>query len=91
VSDFGISFASGVTSTVIYIILFSLITFLTLAERKRLLKWFFRTLPQDLGQYFKHRQDAIGNALHSWLKGQFKLVGLMFTLNLIGLWIISLF
>jgi len=60
-------------------------------ERKRLLKWFFRTLPQDLGKYFKHRQDAISGALHSWLKGQVKLVGLMFALNFVGLWIISFF
>jgi predicted PurR-regulated permease PerM len=91
VSDIGISFASGVTSVIVYIVLFSLLTFLTLAERKRLLKWFFRTLPKDLGKYFKHRQDAISNALHSWLKWQVKLVGLMFTLNFVGLWIISLF
>lgn len=91
VSMIGISFASSITSSIIFIILFSLLTFLTLLERKRLLKWFFRTLPRDLGKYFKHRQDAIGNALHAWLKGQIKLVGLMFTLNFIGLWIISLF
>ncbi|MFA6080145.1 MAG: AI-2E family transporter [Candidatus Gracilibacteria bacterium] len=91
VSDIGISFASGITSTLVFVILFSLVTFLTLLERKRLLKWFFRTLPQNLGKYFKHRQEAIGDALHSWLKGQTKLVGLMFTLNFVGLWIISLF
>lgn len=48
VSDIGISFASGVTSTIVTIILFSLLTFLTLSERKRLLKWFFLTLPLNL-------------------------------------------
>lgn len=91
VSSLGISFASSITSSIVFIILFSLLTFLTLLERKRLLKWFFRTLPKDLWKYFKHRQDAINNALHGWLKGQLKLVWLMFSLNFVGLWIISLF
>jgi len=33
----------------------------------------------------------VTNAVHSWLKGQLKLSGLMFLLNLVGLWIVSLF
>lgn len=91
VSTLWISFASSITSSVVFLILFSLVTFLTLLERKRLLKWFFRTLPQDIGKYFKNRQDEIWNALHAWLKWQTKLVGLMFSLNFIGLWIMSFF
>lgn len=73
VSNLGLSFASGVTSGAVYIILFVLMTFFTLLERKQLLKWFLRTLPKSIGKYFKHREDAVINAVHSWLKGQIKL------------------
>jgi len=49
-------------------VLFALVTFFTLLERRHLLKWFLRTLPKSLGKYFKHREDAVINAIHSWLK-----------------------
>lgn len=91
VSNLWLSFASGVTSGIVYAILFILVTFFTLLERKQVLKLFFRTLPHNLSQYFKHREDAVSNAVHSWLKGQLKLSWLMFLINLIGLWIVSLF
>jgi len=73
---------------VLFVALFSLVLFFTLLDRKRLLKWFLHSLPKNIETYFTHRQEAVSNAVHSWLKGQIKLAGMMFTINYIGLWIV---
>ena len=87
ISSFGLVFASGLTSIITTWMVFLLLTFFIILERRSLLRWFFTMLPTDLGQYFHSREHRISHSIHSWLRAQLILATSMFLINLIGLYI----
>ncbi len=89
-STMSLSFASGVTTAVTTFFLFILLTFFIILERQVFLRWFFAILPANLGHYFRSRQRTVGNAIHAWLRWQLLLAVLMFSINLVGLFIAQL-
>lgn len=84
-------FVLSVGNLIFQVVMVFVFNFFMVLERKSIKKFFYDVIPWDLSKYLSWREDKIVLSLYEWLKWQFLLWIIIFTMVFIALNIVKLF
>ncbi|MCK9272661.1 AI-2E family transporter [Candidatus Gracilibacteria bacterium] len=84
-------FIFSLTGSLFNFVLIFVFSFFIGIERKKIKKFSYDILPENISKYLKSREDKIISNMHFWLRGQLILSFSIFVLTLLGLNIARLF